>query len=156
MTRIGVGQCARLGAAGLMGALWVSALAVPVPSSVPITLDVQGAELVGVLHGMASAAGENLVVSSAVSGRVNLHLNNVPWPQALQAVLAVGNLQAQQLSGVWWVAPQAQVLERAKHEAALHQAQRQAQRMVSEALPLPYARASDLLRTLQQGRAVEP
>ena len=55
----------------------------------------------GVLHGMASAAGENLVVSSAVSGRVNLHLNNVPWPQALQAVLAVGNLQAQQLSGVW-------------------------------------------------------
>lgn len=156
MTRIGVGHCARLGAVGLMGALWVSAHAVPVPSSVPITLDVQGAELVGVLHGMASAAGENLVVSSAVSGRVNLHLNNVPWPQALQAVLAVGNLQAQQLSGVWWVAPQAQVLERAKHEAALHQAQRQAQRMVSEALPLHYARATDLLRTLQQGRAVEP
>jgi len=54
MTRIGVGHCARQGAAGLMGALWVSALTVP--SSVPITMDVQWAELVGVLHGMASAA----------------------------------------------------------------------------------------------------
>lgn len=132
---------------GLHAAVWAQPA-----EPAPVSMDVQGADLVSVLHGMATAAGVNLVVASGVSGKVNLHLQEVPWQQALQAVLAVGGLQAQSLGGVWWVAPQAQVVERAKQEAVLRQAQQQNRRMVSATLALHYARAADLLQTLQKAR----
>lgn len=151
MTTPGLGtHLRRLAVASWLG-LYAVVWAQPA-KPVPVSMDVQGADLVSVLHGMANAAGVNLVVASGLSGKVNLHLQDVPWRQALQAVLAVGGLQAQSLGGVWWVAPQAQVVERAKQEAVLPQAQQQNRRMVSATLALHYARAADLLQTLQKAR----
>jgi type IV pilus assembly protein PilQ len=151
MTTPGLGtHLRRLAVASWLG-LYAVVWAQPA-KPVPVSMDVQGADLVSLLHGMANAAGVHLVVASGVSGKVNLHLQDVPWRQALQAVLAVGGLQAQSLGGVWWVAPQAQVVERAKQEAVLRQAQQQNRRMVSATLALHYARAADLLQTLQKAR----
>jgi inorganic pyrophosphatase len=52
-----------------------------------ITLDIQDADVREVINAIAEASGANLVVAPEVTGRVTLHLEEVPWRAALQAVV---------------------------------------------------------------------
>ena len=53
-----------------------------------ISLDVQRVNIGRVLEHIGRASGRNVVVLDGVTGRVTLKLKDVPWPQALDLVLA--------------------------------------------------------------------
>jgi type IV pilus assembly protein PilQ len=59
-----------------------------------ISLDFQNADIHNILRIIARVSGKNVVISDAVTGRVTLKLQNVPWDQALDIVLANKSLCA--------------------------------------------------------------
>ena len=57
-----------------------------------LTLSFQDIETRAVLQLLADVSGRNIVVSDTVQGNVTLRLQNVPWDQALDIVLATKGL----------------------------------------------------------------
>ena len=57
-----------------------------------MSIDVQGAEIRTVLRSIAEFSGRNIVVGKEVKGLVSLQLRNVPWRDALTAVLRTQGL----------------------------------------------------------------
>ncbi len=55
--------------------------------TVPISLDVQEAEIGTVLRSLAGFSGTNIVASPRVQGRVTVKLEDVPWEEALGVIL---------------------------------------------------------------------
>ena len=55
--------------------------------SVPISLDVQEAEIGTVLRSLAGFSGTNIVASPRVEGKVTVKLEDVPWEEALAVIL---------------------------------------------------------------------
>jgi len=59
-----------------------------------ISLDLQDADVLGVLRLLAEVDGINVAATDDVKGKITLHLNRVPWEQALALVLRLGRLEA--------------------------------------------------------------
>jgi len=55
--------------------------------TVPISLDVQEAEIGTVLRSLAGFSGTNIVASPRVQGKVTVKLEDVPWEEALGVIL---------------------------------------------------------------------
>ncbi len=53
----------------------------------PVSLVVDDVPVVQVLQSLAEMQNLNVIVAPEVSGTLSLHLNSVPWRQALQSVL---------------------------------------------------------------------
>src|SRR5262250_2389223 len=70
----------------------------PIAASQTISLDVQGAEIRDVLRLLAETGGVNILTGDGVQGTVTARLLDVPWEQALAAVLALTGL-AQERQG---------------------------------------------------------
>jgi type IV pilus assembly protein PilQ len=66
----------------------------------PISLNLREAEVVTVLHLIAQETGINLVVADDVRGKVDVHLLNVPWDQALDEVLRSRDLVKRHVGNV--------------------------------------------------------
>jgi type IV pilus assembly protein PilQ len=57
-----------------------------------ISLTSKDADIRLVLQKIAEAAGQNLIVSDAVQGKISLRLIDVPWQEALEIILRTNNL----------------------------------------------------------------
>jgi len=66
----------------------------------PVSLNLREADVVTVLHVLAEEAGLNLVVAEDVRGKVDVHLVNVPWDQALDEILRSKDLVKRQVGNV--------------------------------------------------------
>jgi len=64
------------------------------PAAEPISLDLEEAEIRSVLRLFAEHAGLNFVLDDDVQGTVTVHLESVPWDQALAAILMAEGLVA--------------------------------------------------------------
>lgn len=110
----------------------------------PLSLDFQDIEVRAALQLIADFTGLNLVASDAVAGRITLHLDAVPWRQALELILQANGLDHRQLGNVLLVAPAAEI-------AAAEQRRLENERRLQELAPVHtehirvgYARAADL------------
>ena len=65
-----------------------------------ISLDFQNADLHNIIRIIGEVSGKNIVVSGAVTGKVTLKLNDVPWDQALDIVLSSRNLGVEESGNV--------------------------------------------------------
>ena len=65
-----------------------------------ISLDFQNADLHNIIRIIGEVSGKNIVVSDRVSGKVTLKLQDVPWDQALDIVLASRNLGVEEAGNV--------------------------------------------------------
>ena len=82
------------------------AAAPPPTSHLPkISLDLEDADIHSVIRMIAEVSGRNFIVSDGVQGKVTARLEDVPWDQALQAVLWSQGLAAQDLGSVVLVSP---------------------------------------------------
>jgi type IV pilus assembly protein PilQ len=73
----------------------------PGPESTrPISLDVQDAEMSTVLRSLASFSGANIVASPRVTGKVTVKLEEVPWEEALMAILKAHSFDYVKENGV--------------------------------------------------------
>jgi type IV pilus assembly protein PilQ len=79
-----------------------------------LTLNFQDIDARAVLQLLADISGRNIVVSDTVSGNVTLRLQNVPWDQAMDIVLATKGLDMRENGNVIIVAPAQEIAAREK------------------------------------------
>src|SRR5690606_4083877 len=90
----------------------------------------------------------NLVATDAVTGNITLHLENVPWDQALNLVLQSSGLAHRLVGTVLYVAPAEEI---AAQEQQAPEASRQAQALAplqTEYVQVNYADAANILTLL--------
>ena len=69
--------------------------------SVPISLDVQEAEIGTVLRSLAGFSGTNIVASPRVEGKVTVKLEDVPWEEALAVILKAHSFDYVEEHGIY-------------------------------------------------------
>jgi type IV pilus assembly protein PilQ len=77
----------------------------------PLSLNFHNIELRSVLQIIADFTSLNLVVSDSVTGSITLHLDQVPWDQALETILNSKGLGKRQLGNIVMIAPAAEIAE---------------------------------------------
>ncbi len=65
-----------------------------------ISLDLEEADIHSVIRFFGQVTGRNFIVSDEVKGTVTVRLNDVPWDQALNAILLSKGLMAQDMGQV--------------------------------------------------------
>lgn len=115
-----------------------------------LSLNFQDIEVRAVLQLLADFTDKNIVVSDSVNGSITVRLKDVPWDQALNIVLESKNLGMRENGSVIWVAPSAEL--DAKDARALEIAKRkiELEPVVTEYIPVNYAKASDLLQLIER------
>ncbi|MEO7387524.1 MAG: type IV pilus secretin PilQ [Gammaproteobacteria bacterium] len=114
-----------------------------------LTLSFQDIETRAVLQLLADVSGRNIVVSDTVQGNVTLRLQNVPWDQALDIVLATKGLDMRENGGVIIVAPADEIAAREKADLEARKEIRQLEPLLSEYVQVNYAKASDLAELMR-------
>jgi len=104
-----------------------------------------------VLQLLADISGRNIVVSDTVSGNVTLRLQNVPWDQAMDIVLATKGLDMRENGNVIIVAPANEIASREKADLESRKEIKALEPLYSEYLQVNYAKAADIATLLGQG-----
>ena len=94
-----------------------------------ISLDFQDANIRSVFRLLSEVSGMSLVSGDDVKGNVTVHMNNVPWDQALDVILDIKGLTKKQMGDVISII----TLEKAKKDEADRQSKEEA-RIKAEAL----------------------
>ncbi len=81
----------------------------------PISLDLMDADLRNVLRLLADVTGTNIVIEPDVAGRVTMKVEQVPWDQILDNVLAMNNLGMEQSGNVIRIARQGKLKDEWKN-----------------------------------------
>ncbi len=113
-----------------------------------LTLNFQDIDSRAVLQLLADISGRNIVVSDTVEGNVTLRLQNVPWDQAMDIVLATKGLDMRENGNVIIVAPADEIAAREKADLESRQEIRELEPLFSEFVQVNYAKASDLAELL--------
>ncbi len=74
-----------------------------------ITLNFTDIEIRQLLQLFAQFTGTNLIIGNKVQGTMSIHLKNIPWPQALTAILKSHGLAQRRLGGTVIIAPAADI-----------------------------------------------
>lgn len=118
-----------------------------------LTLNFQNIEVRSILQVLSDFSGINIITSDTVAGSVTLRLKDVPWDQALDAVMRAKNLDQRRSGNVIWIAPQAEIRAKEKSDAEFRSDEEQNKAMVTESFQVNYAQAekiSALLTNPQQ------
>ncbi|MFV5593222.1 type IV pilus secretin PilQ [Acinetobacter junii] len=117
-----------------------------------ISLDFQDIEVRRVLQLLADFTGINMVAADTVQGNITLRLKDVPWDQALDIVLKTKNLDKRRNGNVIWIAPVTELIKAEEDEAkAIAQSIKLAP-IQSEYIQLSYAKATDILKLIEESR----
>lgn len=104
-----------------------------------------------VLQILADYYDFNLIATEAVSGNITIHMDNVPWDQALELVLRSENLGSRLEGNVLYVAPAEEIAAQEQLELdAAQQAQALAP-LFTEFVQVNYADAFDIMELLTGG-----
>src|SRR5262245_844773 len=106
-----------------------------------ISLDVQGADVRDVLRLLAETGGVNILTSGEAQGTVTARLLDVPWEQALAAVLSFTGLAQERQGNVILVAPAARLHSARQERLQARQLEAQAEPWITRVVPLNYAKA---------------
>jgi type IV pilus assembly protein PilQ len=134
-----------------MLALALARPAAGAPVARPISLDLQDADVHGVLRLLAEVGGVDVAVGEEVKGKVTLRLNRVAWDQALEAVLRMQGLQARREGRVLRIATEEQLGRERDAARAASDADRERAPLRLVSLPVRWARADDALAEKVQG-----
>jgi type IV pilus assembly protein PilQ len=116
-----------------------------------LTLNFQDIDARAVLQLLADISGRNIVVSDTVKGNVTLRLQNVPWDQAMDIVLATKGLDMRENGNVIIVAPAQEIAAREKADLESRKEIRELEPLFSEYLQVNYAKAADLATLIGEG-----
>lgn len=109
-----------------------------------LSLNVQQADIRGLLSVLGEAAGLNLVIHESVKGAVSVRFKDVPWSQVMDALLQMKGLQARQEGRIWWISTREESLSRQKAALAARVAVQDLEPLETLALSLRYAKAQDI------------
>jgi type IV pilus assembly protein PilQ len=114
-----------------------------------VSMDFVAADIHSIFRLISDVARLNIIASDEVQGTVTVKLDDVPWDQALAAVLQSKGLGSQRFGNIIRVAP----IESIKSEQQTALAAKQAKEQLEEPdlliLPLNYAQAADVVPEVQ-------
>ncbi len=114
----------------------------------PVSLQVQDADIRGVLQGLAEAQAFNLLMSEAVKGRVSLRLADVPGRQAVEWVAQSQGLAWRWQGGTIWVGTQEEMVSRDTMRLQAALALEAVEPLRTQGFRLQYAKATDIVTQL--------
>ena len=117
---------------------------------VPISLDVQEAEIGTVLRSLAGFSGTNIVASPRVEGKVTVKLEDVPWEEALRVILRAHSFDYVEEQGIYRIDT---AEELRKEELDIERARKQVEDLAALQLgmvTLHYANAEETKDALEQ------
>lgn len=109
-----------------------------------ISLNFQNIQVRAVLQLLAEFTGINMVISDKITSSITLRLNNTPWDQALDIILATNALDKRTTGNVMWIAPASDLVAREKADLKAKQEVTNLAPVRSELLQLNYAKAADI------------
>lgn len=118
-----------------------------------LSMDFQNISVRDALQVIADFTHQNIVVSNSVTGTVSIRLKNEPWEEAFKVILESQGLAVKHIGNILWVAPANQITSQEEAELKAEASKRKLEPLVTELIPLKYARASqiaDLLRGFSQ------
>ena len=128
-----------------VGAVWCE-----VPENETISMDFQNADIKTVLRSFSVYAGKNIIAGPDVKGPVNVHLENVPWRNALELVLRANGYAAQEDQDVIRVGLWDQfVNEKIKMQDALRK-EEDLQPLVTRVIDVSFAKAEEMTTPLEK------
>jgi len=148
-----------LGVLAGSGPAWANASAeVETPSRPPagqisgegrrISLNFQDIEVRALLQLIADFSQFNIVSSDAVRGKITVRMRDMPWEQALDAILQTKGLAMVQRGPLIWVATRDELAARQRHEMEDRMAIERLEPLVTRSFQLNYARAQDIVAQL--------
>ncbi|MCK4493660.1 MAG: type IV pilus secretin PilQ [Methylococcales bacterium] len=120
-----------------------------------LSLNFQDIEIRAVLQILADFTELNIVASDAISGRVTLNLNDVPWDQALDLILKANGLAKREAGNVILVAPTSQIFKLEEEELEAKKVTEQLEPLRTEYIQINYARVNDIKKILLGSRESE-
>jgi len=126
------------------------ATAAPATSPKPFSLDVQSADVRDVLRLLAETGGINILAGSEVQGTITVRLVEVPWEQALEAVLKLTGLAQERQGNIILVAPAERFRSARTERVRARQAEAQTEPKITRVVPVNYANATQLKATLEK------
>jgi type IV pilus assembly protein PilQ len=115
----------------------------------PVNLDFVRANIHNVFRIISHVGKMNIVTSDDVEGDVTVRLIEVPWDQALAAILQAKSLGAVQYGNIVRVAPIETIRKEREDAAAAKQAKIDSQDLNLLSLPLNYANAGNVQKQLE-------
>jgi len=125
------------------------------PAGRPVSLELQDADVHGVLRLLAEVGGFDVAVGEGVKGKVTLRLDRVAWDQALDVVLRTHGLQARREGRVLRIATDDELGRERDAARAAADAERERIPLRLASLPVRWARADDALAEKVQGVLTE-
>ena len=113
-----------------------------------ISLNFQDIEVRALLQLLADFSQFNIVSSDAVRGKITVRLRDIPWEQALDAILQAKGLAMVQRGPLIWVATRDELAARQRDELEDRMAIERLEPLVTRAFQLNYARAQDIVAQL--------
>src|SRR5262249_17365761 len=126
------------------------ATATPATSLKTVSLDVQSADVRDVLRLLAETGSINILASGEVQGTITVRLLDVPWEQALEAVLKLTGLAQERQGNVILVAPAERFRSAREERVRARQAGAQTEPKMTRVVPINYANATQLKATLEK------
>lgn len=120
-----------------------------------LSLNFQKISVRAALQVIADFTGLNFVTSDSVKGSLTLRLKDVPWDQALDIILQTRGLGMRQTGNVVWVAPAKEIAARERAQLESAKSTRELEPLISELIPLNYAKAQDIAKILKSIKAVD-
>jgi len=110
-----------------------------------ISLDFKDADIQNVLRVLADVSGLNIIATDDVKGKVTLHLNDVPWDQALDLVLRSNRLEKTQEGNVVRISTVSRLKEEREALRAAQDAERELEPLRVKYIRVNYAKADEAL-----------
>src|SRR6266705_1418109 len=110
-----------------------------------ISLDFKDADIQNVLRVLADVSALNIIATDDVKGKVTLHLNDVPWDQALDLVLRSNRLEKTQEGNVVRISTVSRLKEEREALRAAQDAERELEPLRVKYVRVNYAKADEAL-----------
>lgn len=127
-------------------------VAEPVYTGKKISLDFQDIGVRQVLQLLGDFTGTNIVAADNVQGNITLRLKDVPADQALDMILKTKGLDKRRQGNVIWVAPATEIIKTEKEQLDNLRLKEKLAPIQTEHIRLNYAKATNVLKLLQDAR----
>ena len=114
-----------------------------------ITIDLKDADIHNVLRLLAKEGRINVIASEDVQGTITLHLERIPWDQALDVILRTKGLTQRREGDIVWVTPLQILKEQEKIRVEVKKAQEQLEALEVRLITVNYADGSGLVSQVQ-------
>lgn len=114
-----------------------------------LSLHFEEIDVKNVLTMIAQLSGMNIISSETVAGKVTLHLQDVPWEEALEVILKTKGLAKYKMDNILWIAPLDEIIAKEKWEWQLNRQHEESGVLETQYFNINHAKASAIASLLK-------